>query len=142
MRFFFLFSILLLRLESFSQMPKFTCGGGGFEIRPQYPGGDKALMKFVKDSIHYPKTLMDKDRCGKIVVRFQVDTLGFVQNPKIIKDEIQDSSLCADIIKTFKSMPQWIPGTQMGKLVSVYYTFPMTFLLDDYYEEKNKADKK
>lgn len=65
---------------------------------------------------------------GKVFVRFIIDEQGNVLNPEIIKGI--DPALDQEALRVIRAMPQWNPGTQRGKAVSVSYTLPVDFKLD------------
>ncbi|MCC6584446.1 MAG: energy transducer TonB [Chitinophagales bacterium] len=136
-------SLVFLDIESYSQDStkpyKIICGYP--QTFPEYPGGSKALKKYLEDSLTFPSTIVDSGWSAKIIVKFYVDSFGFVQEPVILKDEIKDSTIQADVIRVIKSMPKWKPGTEYGKPVKVNYVLPITYSKQSD-EEENKIDSK
>ena len=47
-----------------------------YEICPRFPGGDKALLDFIKSNICYPKCAKEKGIEGRVIVSFYVETDG------------------------------------------------------------------
>ena len=92
---------------------------------PEYKGGIKALMKFIKKNINYPKTAINENLEGTVYVECLVDTNGITYNHKIIKGiskELDYEALrVAKIIKFDK------PAMQNGKPVVVKYLIPIKF---------------
>jgi len=56
-----------------------------------------------------------------------VNTQGKVINPTILRGASSD--LDAEALRVVSSMPDWIPGKQDGKDVSVSFTMPVHFKL-------------
>jgi protein TonB len=52
---------------------------------PEYPGGKKALLDFIKNHLQYPADALAKKTEGVVSVAFEVNDMGKVENPKIIK---------------------------------------------------------
>jgi len=98
------------------------------EKMPQYPGGEKKLLEYVGMNIRYPVEAQKNDQQGTTVVRFVVNSQGKVEKAKIIRSI--SSSLDEEALRVINAMPQWTPGEQKGKKVSVYYTLPISFKLD------------
>lgn len=97
------------------------------QIMPEFPGGEKALMKFVYERfIHHSKSCgSDEKISGKIFVFFVVDKKGMVSNIEV-KRGLTDC-LNEATIATVKDMPKWTPGIVGGKFVSVWYNLPIVY---------------
>lgn len=52
---------------------------------PQFPGGDRALMEFIKSNIRYPDLAMEYGARGRVITTFTVDSLGYTSNYKVTK---------------------------------------------------------
>ncbi|RYZ20987.1 MAG: hypothetical protein EOP49_47290, partial [Sphingobacteriales bacterium] len=48
------------------------------DVMPEYPGGKKAIQKFIEDNIQYPKEAIDGDVQGTVQITFAVDENGNV----------------------------------------------------------------
>ena len=98
------------------------------EVMPEYSGGTKKLLLYLKDNLHYPKAAQKNKIEGIVVVRFIVDINGSIKNPVIIKDAT--NGFCTEeALRLVKNMPKWWPGKQGGKAVKVYYTLAIPFSL-------------
>lgn len=97
------------------------------DVMPQYPGGDRELLKFIAQSIKYPTDAQDAGVQGRVICSFVVDKKGNIVEPKIIRGI--DPSLDAEALRVIGMMPRWTPGRQDGKAVRVLYTVPITFRL-------------
>ena len=97
------------------------------EKMPQFPGGEKKLMNYIAKNLKYPVEAQKKGIQGKVIVQFIVTKSGKVENAKVIREI--DPALEKEALRVVNSMPDWIPGTQNGEKVSVYYTLPIVFKL-------------
>ena len=97
------------------------------DVMPQYPGGDRELLKFIAQSIKYPTDAQEAGVQGRVICSFVVDKEGNIVEPKIIRGI--DPSLDAEALRVIGMMPRWTPGRQDGKAVRVLYTVPITFRL-------------
>ena len=97
------------------------------ENKPEYPGGDVALMKYLADSFKYPPSAKAKGVYGRVFVKFVIDKTGAVTNVEIIRGV--DPELDAEALRVVKAMPNWKPGYQSGKAVPVTYQVPINFKL-------------
>ena len=95
------------------------------EQMPSFPGGQQAMMKFMKNNIRYPEALKKNKVQGMVLVQFVVDQTGSITNP-VVKRSIEPS-LDAEALRVVRAMPKWNPGKQNGKPVKVRYTLPVSF---------------
>jgi len=98
------------------------------EKMPQFPGGDAALIKFISNNLKYPKTSFINNIQGKVILRFVVSETGKVRDAEVVRS--LDADCDKEAIRVMNSLPDFIPGEQNGKKVSVWYTLPITFKLD------------
>jgi len=98
------------------------------EQMPEFPGGERALQKFLSSSVKYPRIATENGIQGKVFVNFVVDRSGSISNVKIIRGV--DQSLDQEAMRVVKSMPKWIPGKQNGEAVRVSFTVPINFVLE------------
>ena len=99
------------------------------ELPPEYPGGTKALHKYLNDSIRYPQEAIERGIEGRVIVQFVIDSLGNVCEERVVRSI--DSQLDGEAIRLVRNMPQWKPGTQRGRPVRVRFTLPITFKLPE-----------
>jgi protein TonB len=99
-------------------------------ITPEYPGGDKAMEKFIKRHLEYPEADRKANIEGRVVVSFIVETDGSLTNIRIAKgvDELLNNS-AIDIVRRF---PQFKSGQIEGKPVRVSFILPIMFKLEEY----------
>jgi len=99
------------------------------EVMPQFPGGDEALIKYLHDNVNYPKEAAEQGIQGRVTVRFVVTPSGAIEDVSIQKE--LDPVCDEEAIRVVKAMPNWIPGKQNGKTVTVYYSLPIVFKLSN-----------
>lgn len=97
------------------------------DVMPQFPGGMSEVMKYIAKNLCYPKIAKENGIQGRVIVRFIVSASGKVENVKVLRS--LDPYCDKEAIRLVKSMPNWIPGKEDGKAVSVYYTLPIVFRL-------------
>ena len=97
---------------------------------PQFPGGDAALLKYLKNNISYPYEEMMRGIQGTVLLELIVGPDGSVANIKVAQSA--DPILDKEALRVAKAMPKWIPGKQNDKPIYVYYTLPITFKLPEY----------
>lgn len=99
------------------------------EKKPEFPGGDAALLKFVSDNLRYPKEAHEKNIQGRVIVRFVINKDGSVGATEVVRGT--DPLLDAEAERVVKSLPKFHPGEINGQPVAVYYTLPITFRLSN-----------
>lgn len=97
------------------------------EQMPSFPGGDVALMKYLKDNIKYPTIAAETGTQGKVYLQFVVEKDGSITDVQVVRGV--DPYLDKEASRVIKAMPKWTPGKQNGKAVRVKYTVPVTFKL-------------
>jgi len=94
---------------------------------PEFPGGEKALLNFIKRNLKYPTEDEKNGVEGRVIVRFMIRKTGKVENVVVIKGV--SKSLDAEAVRIVSSLPDWNPGVANGKKVDVPYTLPISFRL-------------
>ena len=97
------------------------------EQMPLFPGGDAALMAYLRDNIHYPTVAAENGVQGRVVVGFDVERDGSITDVNVLRSV--DPSLDREAMRVVKGMPRWTPGKQNGSAVRVKYQVPVTFRL-------------
>jgi protein TonB len=98
------------------------------EIYPEYPGGEEAMMKFLRDNLVYPKLAREIGLDGKVWIGFVVEKDGSLSNFNVAKGVAP--LLDDEALRVVKMMPKWSPGKQRTKTVRVQYQIPITFKLN------------
>lgn len=97
------------------------------EEQPSFPGGQGALMQWLRDNIKYPVIAAENGIEGRVIVQFVVSKSGSISNVNVVRGV--DPSLDKEAVRVVSNMPNWTPGKQNGTTVNVRYTLPVTFKL-------------
>jgi TonB family protein len=143
-KFLFIFSLVLACAYSSSvyalQFPISTCQNLTVDSvckipdkMPRFPGGDKGLLDFLTKNVRYPLYAQQKRIEGKVILQFIINAEGKVEKVSILRGVCP--SINKEAMRVVNSMPDWIPGELNGKKIAVYYTLPVSFKLEEEYEE-------
>ncbi len=99
------------------------------DVLPSYPGGEKALAKFVEKNIAYPENAIEDGVEGTVNVVFAVDENGTIYTP-ITKGEALGYGLDEAAADVIRKMPRGNPGSIKGKNVKTRFTLPITFQIN------------
>ena len=94
------------------------------DIMPQYPGGIKALLDFLKKNLHSPEEVEEGNEVS-VKIKFVVNYNGKLESFGVIKSG--GVAFDNEVPRVLKKMPLWIPGKSNGENVSVYYVVPVKF---------------
>lgn len=94
------------------------------DIQASFPGGEKALILFLKRNLQTPGVL-ESNETVQVKVKFVVDFDGGLQSFSVEKDGGIEFN--KEVIRVLKKMPRWNPGKKGGQNVPVYYTIPVKF---------------
>ena len=87
---------------------------------PSFPGGDAALMKFIKDNMIYPSEALKNKIEGKVIVQF------------VVTKRSVNKELDQEAVRLIKMLPDFSPGrNNVGEPVNVWYILPVIFKLPD-----------
>lgn len=99
------------------------------EVMPVFPGGDRALIRYLANAAYYPRIAGSGHVEGQVVVRFVVFADCSVGKAEIIKSVARD--LDQDALRVVREMPNWeSPGMIDGEPVNVYYIVPVRYKLE------------
>ena len=98
------------------------------EEMPMFPGGEKALLAYLKENLKYPAVASENGIQGRVIVLFKVEADGSLTDVRI--GGSVDPSIDREALRLVKAMPKWIPGKQDGKPVPVKFQLPITFSLN------------
>lgn len=97
------------------------------EQKPQFPGGEAEMYKWLGANIVYPPAAAEEGVSGRVVVEFVVGKDGSITNVRVVRP--RHPALDKEAVRVVKAMPKWIPGRNNGQPVKVTYTLPVTFKL-------------
>ena len=98
-----------------------------FEIMARYPGGETAMIQYLKNNVKYPKKARKKEIEGSVHINFLVNKSGDLVKLKIAKSV--HPLLDEEALRVVSNMGKWIPGERDGEKTSVYFTLPIKFRL-------------
>lgn len=96
-----------------------------FDVPPQFPGGQEALIQWMIDAFKYPKEAQTKKISGTVLCRFVVKADGSIDDITIVKSP--DAILSKVVLETMQKMPKWKPAMKDNKPVDCTFTFPCRF---------------
>ena len=106
------------------------------EQQPEFPGGMRALMDYLKKEIRYPKKCSASGIEGRAFVRFIIDKNGKIKKVELFKSS-GNQLLDKEAIRVVKKMPRWNPGNNKGEAVNVMFTMPVNFKLNKKESKEN-----
>jgi len=96
------------------------------ETQPEFPGGTKALMRYLAENTRYPEAARKAGVSGRVFVSFVIDTAGYVSRIQVLKG--LGYGCDEEAIRVVAQMPvPWKPGTLSGRAVAVRYNLPVQF---------------
>ncbi len=96
---------------------------------PEFPGGMKRLLAYLKEHIQYPPLAVASRVAGVVFVGFVVESDGSVSQVAVLKgigygcDE--------EARRVITTMPAWKPATLNGRSIAIRYSLPVRFALDE-----------
>lgn len=97
------------------------------EQMPKFGSGDADLLTYLAKNIKYPQMARESGISGIVYVKFVVDKKGKVGDVQVLRGI--GGGCDKEAVRVVKTMPDWTPGKQRGKTVSVYYNLPVRFVL-------------
>ncbi len=97
------------------------------EETPEYPGGDEARMKYLRDNLKYPQLARESGIDGTVYIEFVIETNGNITKA-VIKRDI-GGGCGEEALRVVKGMPRWKPGKQRNKPVRTQFVLPIKFIL-------------
>ena len=117
-------------VEEISEKP-IKDGDGVFfvvEQKPQFPGGEAALVNWLKANIQYP-VAQEEVAQGRVVVQFIVEKDGSIGEAKVARS--CHPALDAEAVRVVKNLPKFEPAQNDGQAVRCWFTLPLSFRLSD-----------
>ena len=97
------------------------------EKSPEFPGGEAALLAWIRDHIVYPTIAAENGISGLVSCQFVVNADGSVTDVEVIRPLNQ--YLDKEAVRVLKLLPKFKPGEQRGKPVRVRFSVPVRFRL-------------
>lgn len=97
------------------------------EVQPAFPGGQAAMLKFLRDNIKYPSVCAETGIQGRVIVSFVVNKDGSIEQVEVLSGVHE--RLDAEAVRVVELMPTWTPGQMQGHAVRTKFNLPVTFRL-------------
>ena len=97
------------------------------EEKPEFPGGEEAMMKWIAANVKYPEIAKENGVTGKVFIQFVINKDGKVVDVEVLRGV--DPYLDKEAKRVVSDMPAWTPGKQRGKTVKVSFQLPINFKL-------------
>lgn len=98
-----------------------------FPEMPTYPGGDAALNKYLRKTIHVPEWIVQQGISTTTFVKFTVDHKGNIGNVVTVRSSHTAFDTIA--MNVVRKMPKWNPARQDGKPVTSTMVLPIRVCL-------------
>jgi TonB family protein len=95
------------------------------EKSPSFPGGETALISYLKEQVRYPGEARSNGIQGRVVLSFWVETDGSLSDIRVIKDI--GGGCAEEAIRVVKGMPDWVPGSTNEVPARKLFTLPFVF---------------
>jgi len=100
-----------------------------YDQMPSFPGGEKELIKFIYNNLHYPDSAKINHIQGRVILRFRITETGTIDKIEVLRALYPACD--REAVRIIKALPKFIPGKYNDKPVSNWYTLPITFKLPD-----------
>lgn len=96
---------------------------------PQFEGGYNAMVSWISENVSYPQVASNNGIEGRVLVKFDVDASGQVQNVDLAQGV--DPALDKEAIRVVSAMPKWVPAIDLeGNPAGVKnFVLPINFKL-------------
>lgn len=98
------------------------------EEMPEYPGGMKAFVNYLKRKLFYPPQAKKENLEGVVAVQFVVEKDGRITSPTVVRSLRADMDSAA--LTAIRNMPNWIPAREHGMRVRCKYSVPVQFKIE------------
>ncbi|MBD77878.1 MAG: energy transducer TonB [Crocinitomicaceae bacterium] len=97
------------------------------EEQPTFPGGEAKMREYLAKNTKFPPMAKDAGIQGIVYLTFVVNKKGEISDVRILRGI--GGGCDEEAIRVVKGMPNWNPGKQRGRPVSVQFNLPMRFIL-------------
>lgn len=92
----------------------------------EYPGGTEALFTYIYSNLKItPDQAPEDGRDRRIFVSFIVELDGSTSNMEVLRDELQNTDVIAEIERVILNMPPWKPAHHLGRDVRSIFRIPI-----------------
>jgi len=94
---------------------------------PMFPGGERALLKFINSERKYPMQAYSQGISGRVLCGFIIGTDGAISHVQVLRGV--EESLDREAVRIISKMPKWAAGKIDNSPVPVHYILPIPFRL-------------
>ena len=96
------------------------------DIYPHYLGSNEEILQIIYNNLHYPVEALERKARGTVLLGFEINLQGKVENAKIIKDIGYG---CGNaVLEVFKKIPDyWLVARKGKKQYKSRYILPVHF---------------
>lgn len=99
------------------------------EVQAAFPGGDKALRRFLERQLQTPDEGKEGEpRTIRVMVKFIIDAKGQPGAFELLQSG--GPAFDQEVRRVLARMPAWTPARQNGRDVAMYFILPVVFTLD------------
>ena len=98
------------------------------EEMPEYPGGMKAFVNYLKRKLVYPQQAKKETLGGDVAGQFVVEKDGRITSPTVVRSLRADMDSAA--LTAIRNMPNWIPAREHGMRVRCKYSVPVQIKIE------------
>jgi protein TonB len=99
------------------------------ENEASYCGGDKAWIKFLGKTLHYPDDAINNMVQGKVMVQFVVNIDSSIIEIQAVSGPTK-GGLREESVRVVTASGKWVPATLNGKPVRSYKKTPIQFKIN------------
>ncbi len=110
------------------------------DVFPSFPGGEAALMLFLRDNVKYPQLAKESGIQGTVFVSFVIEVDGTLTNINVLRGI--GGGCDEEVVRMVQTMPHWNPAESNGNRVRSQFNLPIRFILDGPTNKPNKKKKK
>lgn len=117
--------IVLYDIPSKISRPETEKVFGGVEQPPEFPGGTKAMYKFIEANLRLPAEAQSAGVSGRVFTMFTIEITGEITNVSVIKG--LGFGCDEEAVRLVQLMPRWKPGRKFSQIAKVRYALPISF---------------
>ncbi len=95
---------------------------------PIFPGGEANMLRFLSQTIKYPKKAIKAKIAGLVVLSFMVQENGQITDLDVIKTLSPETD--QEAVRVVQAMPAWEPGKEEGKPVAMRFVLPVRYSIN------------
>ncbi len=103
----------------------------GYDVLPQFKGGQDSLYSFMKRNFVYPDWEKERGIEGRVIVQVTIDEQGAIKDCKIVRTVDKAKNFDNEVIRLMRLMPKWSPALRKELPISMEVNIPIVFKLKE-----------